>query len=165
MPVPTPDPSDPIPVDFSALFRSRSPAPPTPATPATPIARHTDQCLRDYRRHGFCDHTVLRPVPSSTRARRARIRRIRAVLSWVACALVLACTYFIASRLGLLGVAATAGLGIGYILLLFCGVPAGLLSDLSRTLPPDARSRLAAPDKAKGRNVRRRPGPDTRSGS
>lgn len=118
---------------------------------------HTDQCIRDAARYGFCDHTVLTASPLAVRFRNreraahslsslspdARMHsHTRELLGWTGLALITGSTVWLYQYLGVKALFVTPVVGLGWLLVFTCGLPRGLTADLSRALPPDARERL-----------------------
>jgi len=145
--LPPSDPSDPS--DPTPGHRHRS---------FGPLPTHTDQCIRDAARFGFCDHTRL--VASSVRVRAqqserrhsARVALLRELLGFLALAMIFGPFFYLANQLSIIEALTTfTALSLGYLLLLLCGLPGSLTVDPREWLPPDARERLEnPPDKPKG---------------
>jgi hypothetical protein len=128
--------------DLRALSRSRHRS-------FGPLPVHTDQCIRDAARWGFCDHTRLVTAPQIV-ARKAQIlhdarrrRRTRALLSYLGLALAVATTIYLATHLPfpaiLWVIPAFSG---GWLLVFTCGLPRFITDGPDDILPPDAAARL-----------------------
>jgi len=114
--------------------------------PAEQSGLHTDQCIRDAARYGFCDHTRLGRRAPSTNPRARLSPAVRDVYAWIGLASLFLTVYWLATHVSLL---ATLGLtalsSLGWLLVFTCGLPRGFDADLSRVLPPDAARRLRTP--------------------
>lgn len=111
----------------------------TPAsTPPSTELTHSDACLDNVRRFGFCDHTQL------PRPRRARHPVRREILASLGLGILVLCDVVLGKRLGWLGIGLGCGVGLGWLMLFLFGLPKWFTADISKTLPPDARERLDA---------------------
>jgi hypothetical protein len=104
---------------------------------------HTDQCIADAARYGFCDHTRIgAPAshPVNTRSARARAHtpqlspRAREVYAWIGLVSLLAPSYYLVTRLGFPALPALTLINLGWLLVFTCGLPRGLAADLARLL-------------------------------
>lgn len=105
---------------------------------------HTDQCIRDAARYGFCDHTRIgAPAshPVNARARDPRSvhtpqlsPRAREVYAWIGLVSLAAPSYYLITQLGFPALPAIALINLGWLLVFTCGLPRGLAADLARLL-------------------------------
>jgi hypothetical protein len=109
---------------------------------------HTDACIADAIRYGFCDHTLLR-APGSARARRgaaeqrARKRaRLRDRLAWVSTVILFGTFITLFTQIGWWAFLAFSLGGLGWLGIFLFGLPYALTADIRDTLPPDTRDRL-----------------------
>jgi hypothetical protein len=102
---------------------------PDPAPHNSPL--HTDSCLLDVRRFGFCEHQVLAPEvpsypalpPSDRHTPRVRLRP-RELVSTATLALNVTCTILIMHLIRPLpGLALSGLIGLSWLLILTLGLP------------------------------------------
>jgi hypothetical protein len=131
---------------------SQSPQPP----------HHTDACIRDAARFGFCEHTTLprtpRPAQPAAPTPAPALRRwtgLRQQLAaWVAFLALLGTFVWLLPRVGWAALVVEFVLGLGWLGLFVLGLPTALTADLSKVLPPDTRARLDAPATRSSRSSR-----------
>jgi hypothetical protein len=129
--------------------------------------RHTDQCIRDAAVHGFCEHTLLPSgLRSPSRAHPTTLsalpRALRALLPWLAFALLLTLFVALFAEVGWWALLFEAGTGFAWLTIFVLGLPPSLTADLTQVLPADTRERLEAPrppKTTKGPSRHRRSGP------
>lgn len=108
--------------------------------PADTELKHTDQCIENARKYGFCEHTELPLL--STRHRRGRSRKSQCrFLAVFGLAIVVLCTLALVQRVGWVALPYVTGLGIGWLAIFLLGLPAWFTFDLSKILPHDTRTR------------------------
>lgn len=113
-----------------------------PASARNPAdAVHTDQCIKDAARYGFCSHTMLRAAPR-LRPWWMRHPRLFTLLPGVFFAIFCVCSYLIIADMSWLGVAACSGIGIAWLGIFMFGLPRFITADISKAIPPDAKERL-----------------------
>jgi len=141
-PDPTPEPHLPPPEPGNRRHRAFGPA----------SNAHTDACIRDAARYGFCDHTRLGASPARVRVQtrhRERSRRasiIRELLGFVSLAMIFGPFFYLANQLAIIeALLIFTLLTCGYLLLLLCGIPSSLTVDPREWIPDDARERLENP--------------------
>jgi hypothetical protein len=131
-----------------------------PHQPPLTSGPHTDQCIRDAARYGFCDHTRLTARSIQIRIRErdranARLSSLapnarmhsttRELLGWLGLLTITGSTVWLYQYLGAKALLVAPTIGLGWLLVFTCGLPKGLTADLTRALPPDAKDRLNTP--------------------
>jgi hypothetical protein len=113
-----------------------------------PLPQHTNQCIRDAARYGFCDHTRLVTAPHLV-ARRTQIlrdtrrrRTIRTALSYLGLALIALTTIYLSDHLGLATLWLIPLFSLGWLLVFTCGLPRFLTDGPDDILPPEASRAL-----------------------
>jgi hypothetical protein len=110
------------------------------------VPRHTDSCIKDAARYGFCDHTRLTARPDRVRSHDLALLldyQATNITGWIALALLtLSQLLMILLAPWWLAFIVTPLQALGWSGLFTCGLPTPLTSDPARRLPPDVRERL-----------------------
>lgn len=115
--------------------------------PDSTVLRHTDECLENVRRYGFCEHTrlpVRQPKKSWIRGRKNQ-SQLSAKCEFVATvgfAILILCYVALFQQIGWVALPYAFGIGIGWLAVFMLGLPRWLTFDITKTLPADARHRL-----------------------
>src|SRR4051812_45262627 len=118
--------------------------PPTPPPPPPP-PHHTDACIQDAARYGFCDHTRLTASPHLVYRHDIHLyvaRQAREYAAWVSLTLlILGEILLFTSTSTPRALLITPALALAWSGLFASGLPAPFVADPARTLPPDVQER------------------------
>jgi hypothetical protein len=124
------------------------PPDPSPSDPSRhrsfgPLPQHTNQCILDAARWGFCDHTRLVTAPTvvarRTRylAHRRRQALIRVILSYAGLTAIVGTTLYLADQLGWAILWVLPAFSLGWLLVFTCGLPRAFTDTQDDIVPPD----------------------------
>jgi hypothetical protein len=109
-----------------------------------PLPQHTNACIADAARWGFCDHTRLVTAPQLVArkarylANRRRQRLVRATLSYLGLTLVVLTTIYLAQHLPFPAILwVIPAFSLGWLLVFTCGLPRFLTDGPDDIVPPD----------------------------